>query len=56
MSYCKMAVVTGGLGFIGKNFINELAPKYKNILLVHKFSRLGFEVILGRANEVFNAA
>jgi hypothetical protein len=25
-------------------------------LLVHKLSRRGFEVILGTANEVFNAA
>jgi dTDP-glucose 4,6-dehydratase len=39
MFYHKMAVVTGGLGFIGKNFINELAPKYKNILVVDKFSK-----------------
>ena len=26
------------------------------LFLVHKLSRRGFEVILGRANEVFNAA
>lgn len=39
MPYHNLAVVTGGLGFIGKNFIKQLKPKYANIFIVDKLSK-----------------
>jgi UDP-glucose 4,6-dehydratase len=39
MLYRNLAIVTGGLGFIGKNFINELTSRYDKLLIVDKFSK-----------------
>ena len=38
MNYCNAAIVTGGLGFIGKNFTLKLLDKYKHIYIVDKIS------------------
>lgn len=35
MNYDKVILITGGLGFIGSNYLNEFVPKYKNYLFVN---------------------
>ena len=38
MGFCRTALVTGGLGFIGKNFVRDVSDRYENIIIIDKFS------------------
>ena len=35
----KNLIVTGGLGFIGKNYLNHVKDNYENIIVIDKGSK-----------------